>query len=94
MLSFFGILGVGSIVAGLIAWRTAISNHRQAWINDLRDDLATYLKELENIHSVIGDLLSAIGDVVELEKKKREARLAILFIYSRDCQEFGVWAGG
>src|SRR5664279_4438306 len=35
VLSLLGLLGVGSIVAALISWRVAISNHRQAWINAL-----------------------------------------------------------
>jgi hypothetical protein len=81
ILSLLALLGLGSIIAALISWRVAISNHRQAWINALRDDLATYLRELESMHYVIGDLwLNADPDS---EKKKREARIAILFVYWR-----------
>jgi hypothetical protein len=38
------ILGVvAAIAAALIARSVTISNHRQAWINGLRDDLAAFL---------------------------------------------------
>jgi hypothetical protein len=83
VLSIIAVLGVGSIVAGLISWRIAISNHRQAWINALRDDLSTYLKELETMHYVTFSLLSAKADDGTLEKTKQDARLAILFTYWR-----------
>ena len=83
ILSFIAVLGIGSIVAALITWRTAISNHRQAWINDLRDDISTYLKELEAMHYAIGNLFSAETDDGTLEKQKQEARIAILFVYWR-----------
>ena len=76
ILSFIAVLGIGSIVAALITWRTAISNYRQAWINDLRDDISTYLKELEAMHYAIGNLFSAETDET-LEKQKQEARIAI-----------------
>jgi hypothetical protein len=37
------ILGVvAAIAAALIARSVTISNHRQAWINGLRDDLAAF----------------------------------------------------
>jgi hypothetical protein len=83
VLSIIAVLGIGSIVAGLISWRVAISNHRQAWINALRDDLSTYLKELEIMHYATFSLLSATVDDGTLEKKKQDARLAILFTYWR-----------
>ncbi len=83
VLSIIAVLGVGSIVGGLISWRVAISNHRQAWINALRDDLSTYFKELEVMHYAIGSFLSAKVDDGTLEKAKQDARVAILFIYWR-----------
>lgn len=66
-------------IAGLISWRVAISNYRQAWINALRDDLATYLKELEIMHYEIARLFSAKTDDSTLERQKHETRIAILF---------------
>lgn len=83
VLSFIAVLGIGSVVAALISWRVAISNHRQAWINALRDDLSTYLKELEIMHYVIGSLFRAKLDDGTLEKQTQEARAAILFTYWR-----------
>jgi len=83
ILSIVAVLGVGSIVAGLISWRVAISNHRQAWINALRDDLSTFLRELEMMHYAIGSLFSAKSDDGTLEKQKQDARVAILFTYWR-----------
>jgi hypothetical protein len=41
-------LGIGSVVAALVSWwstkAVTISNHRQNWINALRDDLVTIPK--------------------------------------------------
>jgi hypothetical protein len=74
-------IGVGSIVAALISWLVAISGFRQAWINALRDDLSTYFQELEKMHYVIGDLLHERSEANK--QKKREARISILFVYSR-----------
>jgi hypothetical protein len=74
-------IGVGSIIAAFINWLVAISGFRQAWINALRDDLSTYFQELEKMHYVIGDLLRERSEANE--RKKREARIVILFVYSR-----------
>jgi hypothetical protein len=82
-LSVVAVLGIGTIVAAIISWKVAISNHRQAWINALRDDLATFLKDLETMHHTIGSLLAAAIDDGTLEKQKNEARVAILFTYWR-----------
>jgi len=47
-------VGIGSIVAALVgrwsAQAVTISNHRQNWINALRDDLVTYLREIDTMH--------------------------------------------
>ena len=81
VVSLIAVLGVGSIVAALFGWAIAIASHRQAWINALRDDLATFLRELQATHYAIGDLFA--GATPEAEQRKREARLAILFTYYR-----------
>src|SRR4051812_30996671 len=77
------VLGIGSITAAFISWRVAIANHRQAWINALRDDIATFLKELEAAHYITADMFREGADLKELEPKKRETRLAILFTRAR-----------
>jgi hypothetical protein len=82
-LSIIAVLGIGTIVGGLISWRIAISNHRQAWINALRDDLSTFLKELEVMHDALRSLLAAKTDDGTLEQKKSEARIGVLFTYWR-----------
>jgi hypothetical protein len=74
-------IGVGTIISAFVGLWGAISNHRQAWIDALRDDLATYFKELEQMHHVIDDLHSTPAKTTE--KKKRDARVAILFVYWR-----------
>jgi hypothetical protein len=73
-------IGVGTIVAALVGHLTAISNDRQAWINALRDDLAEFFKALERLNYVISDYMK---DSVQNEEKKREARVALLFVYER-----------
>jgi hypothetical protein len=74
-------IGVGSITASVVGRWVAISNHRQAWVDALRDDLATFFKELEQIHYAIDDLRRAPAG--KKEKLKRDARVAILFVYWR-----------
>jgi hypothetical protein len=81
ILSILAVLGLGSIIAAFISKRVAISNNRQAWINALREDIATFLRELEKMHYAIGDLFERSD--AEAEQKKREARIDILFIYWR-----------
>jgi hypothetical protein len=80
VLSIVAVLGVGSIVAALISWRISISNHRQTWIDALRDDLSGYLKELENVHYAFGAQMRGGTEAVQ---KLHEARTAALFVYWR-----------
>lgn len=74
-------IGVGSIIAALIGWFVAVAKFRQAWIDALRDDLALFFQELEKIHYATDDVLGDGGE--ENEQKERDARIAILFVYSR-----------
>jgi hypothetical protein len=73
-------IGVGTIISALVGHFVAISNHRQDWINALRDDLAEYFKALEAMGYAIRDYMQ---DSEKFEGKKREARIAVLFIYER-----------
>lgn len=50
-------IGVGTIISALVGHLVAISNHRQDWINALRDDLAEYFKALEAMGYVIRDYM-------------------------------------
>lgn len=77
--------GVGSIVAAIVGWvgakAVAISNHRQNWINALRDDIATYLNGIDLLHIRVVKMLRS-GDVVDLEKQQ-EVRASTLLVYRR-----------
>jgi hypothetical protein len=79
-IALFAAIGAGTIIAALVGHFTAISNHRQAWINALRDDLAEFFKRLEKLNYTIRDYLQ---DSSRHEEEKREARVAILFVYER-----------
>lgn len=83
MATFIALLaavGVGTIIAALVAHITAISNHRQQWINALRDDVAEYIRRLEKLNYV---MIEWCKDSEKTEQKKREARTDVLFIYER-----------
>ncbi len=73
-------VGVGTIISALVGLLVAISNHRQEWINALRDDLAEFFKALETMRYAMIDYLQ---DSARSEGKKREARVALLFVYER-----------
>jgi hypothetical protein len=85
MISLLAGIGLGSILAAIIGWFVAISNHRQAWINALRDDIAIYLKDLEVMHHAIRNLLAPESsiDLATREKQKRDARISLLFVHRR-----------
>jgi hypothetical protein len=77
--------GVGSIVAAIVsrmgAKAVAISNHRQNWINALRDDIATYLKEIDLLHFRVAKMFRD-GTSDDLEKQQ-EVRASALLVYRR-----------
>lgn len=82
-------IGIGAIIAAMVGWWSAkavtISNHRQNWINALRDDLATYLKEIDAMHFRVARALGEIGEpgaIADLEKQQ-ESRQAALLVYRR-----------
>lgn len=88
-LTLFAGLGVGSIIAALVgrwsAKAVTISNHRQNWINALRDDLVVFLQKIDTMRF---SLAMASGDpnidgkLSELENI-REAKEAALLVYRR-----------
>ena len=79
-------LGIGSIIAAVVGWWSAkavtISNHRQNWINSLRDDLVTFLKEVDVLHFVMAKILGHGGTTDDLERQQ-EARNAAMLVYRR-----------
>jgi hypothetical protein len=50
-IALFAAIGFGTVVAAVLSRWSVISNHRQNWINALRD-LVEYLKQVDVIHAV------------------------------------------
>lgn len=76
------ILGVvAAIAAALIARSVTISNHRQAWINGLRDDLAAFFTAIDVIHFRMA-MIAHGGDVSSLEEQKK-ARNDVLLAHRK-----------
>ena len=82
-------IGIGTIIASVVGWwsakAVAISNHRQNWINALRDDLVTYLKEIDSVHYRMNKLLknSEVPGTSDDSEKLQETRTAALLVYRR-----------
>jgi len=79
-IALIGAIGVGTIVSALVGHIVAVSNHRQAWINALRDDLAEFSKALEAMGYALRDYLV---DSEKFDDKRREARMTLLLIFQR-----------
>jgi len=73
-------VGIGTIISALVGHLVAISNHRQDWINALRDDLAEFVKALEAMGYALRDYLQ---DSAKFEDNRRKARTTLLFVYER-----------
>jgi predicted amino acid racemase len=82
-------VGIGSIVSAVVGWVSAkavtISNHRQNWINALRDDLVAYLREIDTMHYRMAKVLGEIGGPGTIEdlERQQENRAAALLVYRR-----------
>jgi hypothetical protein len=78
--------GVGSVMASFVGWwsakAVAISNHRQNWINALRDDLVSYLNEIEIVHYRLTQT-SRNGATTDDLDRLQDARRAALAAYRR-----------
>ena len=61
---------IAAVTAALISRSVMISNHRQAWINGLRDDLASFFTAIDMIHFRIAALSSG-GDASKLEEQQQ-----------------------
>lgn len=72
---------IAAIAAALIARSVMTSNHRQAWINGLREDLAAFFTALDVIHFRIA-ALSRSGDTSKLEEQQN-ARNDVLLAYRK-----------
>jgi hypothetical protein len=72
---------VAAVAAALIARSVMISNHRQAWINGLREDVASFFAAIDVIHFNMANL-SRVGDASKLEDQQ-EARNEALLAYRK-----------
>ncbi len=70
-----------AIAAGLITRSVMVSNHRQAWINGLRDDLAAFFTAVDVMHFQIAKLATN-SNIDELEKEQK-ARNDVLLAYRK-----------
>jgi hypothetical protein len=75
-------IGFGSIISALIGHHVAISGHRQAWINALRDDLAEFVRRLDVLAYAIRDWMND-SEADGVEQKRRVARTDLLLVYER-----------
>lgn len=88
-LQLIAAFGFGSVIAAVVGWwsakAVAISNHRQNWINALRDDLANFLKEIDVLHYRIGRLNGMDGNPATVDDldKQQDARNAAMLVYRR-----------
>jgi hypothetical protein len=72
------ILGlIAAITAALITRSVMISNHRQAWINALREDLAAFFTAIDVIHFRMA-MLSQGGETSKLEEQQKARNDALL----------------
>jgi hypothetical protein len=70
MAAFLGL--IAAVTAALIARSVMVSNHRQAWINGLRDDLAQFFTAIDQIHFRI--MAHSQVDTRKLGEEQRKAR--------------------
>jgi hypothetical protein len=66
-----------AVTAALIARSVMISNHRQAWINGLREDLAAFFAAIDVIHSTM-TMPAQRGDASELEQQQKTSSAALI----------------
>jgi len=72
---------VAAITAALITRSVMISNHRQAWINALREDLASFFTAIDVINFRMA-MLSQAGEASKLEEQQK-ARIDMLLVYRK-----------
>lgn len=86
-LALFAGLGIGSILAAVVGWVSAkavtISNHRQNWINAIRDDLVEYLRGIEQVHYRVSNVSRGIEPADQALEELQGARQSALLVYGR-----------
>jgi hypothetical protein len=76
------ITATAALSSALISKRIKVSEFRQAWINALREDIATYLKEIDLMHHKINKL-ERTGSTTDDLDAQQEARAGVLLVYRR-----------
>jgi hypothetical protein len=79
MTAFLGL--IAAITAALIARSVMVSNHRQAWINGLREDLAAFFTAIDVIHFTMAALWKD-ADLSKLEEQQK-ARIDVLLAHRK-----------
>lgn len=85
-------IGIGTIVASLVsAWTNkavAISAHRQAWINALRDHLSDYLHAIDKLEAARArhDTRGPIAVAEERRSARKEYRQILLRLNADEAQ--------
>jgi hypothetical protein len=72
---------IAAVTAALIARSVMISNHRQAWINGLREDVASFFAAIDVIHFKMR-MVPQVGDASKLEDQQ-DARNEALLAYRK-----------
>ncbi len=88
-------LGFGSVVAASLSRWSVISNHRQNWINALRDDLVEYMKQIDAVHYLVskGAALSGEEAIIKNTDEQQEAQNAALLVYRRILLRLNITEG-
>jgi hypothetical protein len=76
---------IAAVAAALITRSVTISNHRQTWINGLRDDLASFFAAIDVMHFNVAKRSEAeeIGEPEEQRKARSDAALTYRKILMR-----------
>lgn len=72
---------IAAIAAALITRSVMVSNHRQAWINGLREDLAAFFTAIDVIHFRM-TMLPQVGEASRLEEQQK-SRIDALLAYRK-----------
>ena len=85
LIAALGALGIGTIIAAGFSRWNAISSLRQHWIDALRDDLSTYLKEINAMPFRIARLTGSHGEPSTIDdyEKQQDTRNSVLLVYRR-----------
>ena len=84
-IALFAAIGFGTVVAAALSRWSVISNHRQNWINALRDDLAEYLKQVDATHYHVSKSQALTGQdaIIKNLDEQQDSQNGALLVYRR-----------